>query len=139
MILFQFRAREDVLRCSKRCILYNITCVDIYINQEEQNTFCKNKRQNKDILMYISCAPFFPHPTLLACIDFPPCANCQRKKERRTGRPSTGWRRLIGSPELQIIFHKRASKHRQLLRKIKIRHPMSTRPDVEMRETCVMM
>ena len=30
----------------------------------------------------------------------------------------TGWRRLIGSPKLQIIFHKRATKYRALLRKI---------------------
>ena len=30
----------------------------------------------------------------------------------------TGWRRLIGSPRLQIIFHKRATKYRSLLRKI---------------------
>jgi len=29
----------------------------------------------------------------------------------------TGWRRLIGSPKLQIIFHKRAIKYRSLLRK----------------------
>jgi len=28
----------------------------------------------------------------------------------------TGWRRLIGSPKLQIIFHKRATKYRSLLR-----------------------
>ena len=25
---------------------------------------------------------------------------------------NTGWRRLIGSPKLQIIFHKRATKYR---------------------------
>jgi len=31
---------------------------------------------------------------------------------------STGWRRLIGSPKLQIIFHKRATRHRALLLKI---------------------
>jgi len=30
----------------------------------------------------------------------------------------TGWRRLIGSPKLQTIFHKRATKHRALLRKM---------------------
>jgi len=30
----------------------------------------------------------------------------------------TGWRRLIGSPGLQIIFHKRATKYRALLRKM---------------------
>ena len=30
----------------------------------------------------------------------------------------TGWRRLIGSPKLQIIFHKRATKYRALLRKM---------------------
>ena len=30
----------------------------------------------------------------------------------------TGWRRPIGSPKLQIIFHKRATKYRSLLRKM---------------------
>jgi len=30
----------------------------------------------------------------------------------------TGWRRLIGSPMLQIIFHKRATKYRSLLWKM---------------------
>jgi len=30
----------------------------------------------------------------------------------------TGWRRLIGSPKLQIIFRKRAIKYRSLLRKM---------------------
>ena len=30
----------------------------------------------------------------------------------------TEWRRLIGSPKLQIIFHKRATKYRLLLRKM---------------------
>jgi len=31
---------------------------------------------------------------------------------------STGWRRLIGSPKLQIIFHKRATKYRAILQKM---------------------
>jgi len=31
--------------------------------------------------------------------------------------PCIGWRRLIGSPKLQIIFHKRATRYRSLLRK----------------------
>jgi len=31
---------------------------------------------------------------------------------------ATGWRRLIGSPKVQIIFHKRATKYRALLRKM---------------------
>ena len=30
----------------------------------------------------------------------------------------TGWRRLIGSPIWQIIFHERATKYRSLLRKM---------------------
>ena len=30
----------------------------------------------------------------------------------------TGWRRLTGSPKLQIIFHKRATKYRSLSRKM---------------------
>jgi len=45
----------------------------------------------------------------------------------------TGWRRLVGSPKLQIIFHKRATKYRSLLRKmtykdkdpVGLRHPVS--------------
>jgi len=39
---------------------------------------------------------------------------CVREKMQS----STGWRRLIGSPKLQIIFHKRATKYRSLLRKM---------------------
>ena len=31
---------------------------------------------------------------------------------------ATGWRRFIGSPKLQIICHKRATKYRSLLRKM---------------------
>ena len=31
---------------------------------------------------------------------------------------STGWRRLIGCLQLQVIFHKRATKYRVLLRKM---------------------
>ena len=31
------------------------------------------------------------------------------------GLPSTGWRRLIGSRKLQIIFHKRATKYKSPL------------------------
>ena len=44
----------------------------------------------------------------------------------------TGWRRFIGSPKLQIIFHKRATKYRSLLREMnyKIRDPMSLRHPV---------
>jgi len=30
----------------------------------------------------------------------------------------TGWRRLIGSPKLQIIFHKRATEYTSLLQKM---------------------
>jgi len=35
-----------------------------------------------------------------------------------TANTDTGWRRLIGSPKLQITFHKRATKYRALLRKM---------------------
>ena len=34
---------------------------------------------------------------------------------RKSGFDRTGWRRLIGSPNLQIIFLKRATKYRSLL------------------------
>jgi len=47
---------------------------------------------------------------------------------------STRWRRLVGSPKLQIIFHKRATKYRSLLRKMTFQHkgsyPMSLRHPV---------
>jgi len=33
----------------------------------------------------------------------------------------TAWRRLIGSPKLQIIFHKGATKYRALLRRMTYR------------------
>ena len=38
--------------------------------------------------------------------------------QRECVRGDTGWRRLIESPKLQIIFHKRATKYRSLLRKM---------------------
>ena len=41
-----------------------------------------------------------------------------RETERARANAATGWRRLIGSPKLQIIFHKRATKYRSLLRKM---------------------
>ena len=41
----------------------------------------------------------------------PPCSAV-------TIHTTTGWRRLIGSPKLQVIFNKRATKYRSLLRKM---------------------
>ena len=37
---------------------------------------------------------------------------------RELGESITGWRRLIGSPKLQIIFYERATKYTSLLRKM---------------------
>ena len=37
---------------------------------------------------------------------------------KSTDMHRTGWRKLIGSPKLQIIFHQRATKYRSLLRKM---------------------
>ena len=42
----------------------------------------------------------------------------QKARKQAGVRESTGWRRLIGFPKLQIIFHKRAIKNRSLLRKM---------------------
>jgi len=54
-------------------------------------------------------------------IDFeqlPLILKVDRHTSRRLGvRCDTGWRRLIGSPKLQIIFHKRATKYSSFLRK----------------------
>jgi len=38
--------------------------------------------------------------------------------EEMRQQTTTRWRRLIGSPKLQIIFHKRAIKYRSLLREM---------------------
>jgi len=40
------------------------------------------------------------------------------RRNRASSKATTGWRRLIGSPKVQIIFHKRATKYRSLLRKM---------------------
>ena len=40
------------------------------------------------------------------------------QESRHIKTETTGWRRLIGSSQLQIIFHKRATKYRSLLRKM---------------------
>ena len=40
------------------------------------------------------------------------------KPVEQTMYSATGWRRLVGSPKLQIIFHKRATEYRSLLRKM---------------------
>ena len=37
----------------------------------------------------------------------------------------TEWRRLLESPKLQIIFRKRATKYRSLLRKMSLGHAVS--------------
>ena len=50
--------------------------------------------------------------------------SCHKRKfggncsECCTAPHTTGWRRLIGSPKLQIIFHNRATKYRALLLKM---------------------
>ena len=52
---------------------------------------------------------------------------------------NTGWRRLIGSPKLQIIFHKRATKYRSLLRKMtyKDKGSYESSPPCQSRQTGV--
>jgi len=49
----------------------------------------------------------------------PNILNWNRRNEKEGKQKAhTGWRRLIGSPKLQIICHKRATKYRSLLRKM---------------------
>jgi len=43
---------------------------------------------------------------------------CKRGNDNTEVLTIQRWRRLIGSPKLQIIFHKRATKYRSLLRKM---------------------
>ena len=60
------------------------------------------------LYVYIYYIYIYIHMYIYICV-------CTRT---HTHNPCTGWRRLIGSPKLQIIFHKRATKHRALLRKM---------------------
>ena len=47
-----------------------------------------------------------------------PVSHAHSKGQEAQRLNNTGWRRLIGSPKLQIIFHKRATKYRSLLREM---------------------
>jgi len=49
---------------------------------------------------------------------------------------ATGWRRLIGSPKLQITFHKRATKYRSLLPKMIYKDKGSYESSPPCMETC---
>ena len=51
----------------------------------------------------------------------------------------TGWRRLIGSPKLQIIFHQRATKYRALLRKMTYKDKGSYESSPPCTTTCMYM
>ena len=67
------------------------------------------------IYMYI-CVYTKVHTYMYICVyKYTYSCNLQVLKRYATG---TGWRRIIGSPKLQIIFHKRATKYRSLLRKM---------------------
>jgi len=56
---------------------------------------CVYLRGRWSIHMYVTCVYLYPYTYI-----------------------HTGWRRLIGSPKLQIIFHKRVTKYRSLLQKM---------------------
>jgi len=60
--------------------------------------------------------------------------------KRHVTHPNTGWRRLIGCLQLQVIFRKRATNYRNLLRKwpMKIRHLMTLRHPVRCIHMCDM-
>ena len=84
--------------------------------------------------MYIMCSsrgPIYRHQasstsnTLVALV-----AQC---------RQTTGWRRLIGSPKLQIIFHKRATTYRALLRNMTYKDKGSYESSPPCRTTCRQM
>jgi len=68
---------------------------------------------------------FFWCSRLCVCIRVEICVSCVhvqtlicREVDVYGGWADTGWRRLIASPKLQIIFHKRATTYRSLLRKM---------------------
>jgi len=71
----------------------------------------------KDKSKYIPCfcSLFF---WVVACVVLVTYCNTRQLDSKSIRWVCTGWRRLIGSHKLQIIFHKRAFKYRSLLRKM---------------------
>ena len=55
------------------------------------------------------------HPVPLKWVEI---LQIQVKASYGSVPPCTGWPRPIGSPKLHIIFHKKATKYRSLLRKM---------------------
>ena len=69
----------------------------------------------RDFVLSTPCTHVHIRHTIYICT----CVSvCTQTNVQYTGSFDTGWRRLIGSPKLQIIFHKRATKYRALLRKL---------------------
>jgi len=65
----------------------------------------------------LQCVPYRICDCVAVCCSVLQCVSCRICTSTVEAR-DTGWQRLIGSPKLQIIFHKRATKYRSLLRKM---------------------
>ena len=128
------------------CVLDDQTRhICLYLRHEQDNcgehTYNRHKQDNcqdfqvhtyvsLSILKYTNKCPF---PTCLVCVALPSTHKIMTGIFSSTHTclfPKyaglcyrcvlhTGWRRLIGSPKLQIIFHKWAIEYRPLLRKMK--------------------
>jgi len=80
-------------------------CLFVYVS------LCKSWRVRP---FYVSQLIVYLHMCKCRC-------GCLGARERQQGGHiyrDRGWRRLVGSPKLRIIFHKRATKYRSLLRKM---------------------
>ena len=78
------------------------------IRHTDLSRCCKNATKQRTIL----------HNTLPNSTHYKTLHNTPHNSTNNLCHRDTGWRRLIGSPKLQIIFHKRAIKYRSLLRKM---------------------
>jgi len=93
-----------------------------------QGIILENQKKNQPIAAGLSCQNTALHgviySSMLQCVATHNSEREQKTKARASQRKvralesNTGWRRLIGCLKLQVIFRKRATKYRALLRKM---------------------
>ena len=101
-----------------------MTCLKLQVIFRKRTTHCRalSRRMTcKDKASYLSSPPCVSFCALQHTCSVLQCVAkvlMIRNSWYYIPNIDTGWRRLIGSPKLQIIFHKRATKYRALLRKM---------------------
>ena len=89
---------------------------DVGMLSKEANILCKYRnitqecKLKSEIFVHVHASLFEMYAIIWSHVKR--CRNVVKRGQ------CTGWRRLIGSRKLQIIFHKRATKYRSRLRKM---------------------